>query len=242
MSRTAYYYQAKRSDDQALIDALLALIEKHPRWGFPKCCKRLRRLGYHWNHKRIYRVYTMLRLNLRRKSKRRIPSRHPLPLAVPEQANICWSMDFMSDTLAHGHRYRTFNVLDDFNREVLGIDINSGIRAERVTQYLDQIAAWRGYPERIRVDNGAEFTSGEFTSWAEAKNILIDYIKPGSPYQNGFIERFNRTYREDVLDMYLFSNLDQVRQETDRWMQLYNRERPHDGLNDMTPIEYLDVA
>ena len=110
----------------------------------------------------------MLRLNLRRKSKRRIPSRHPLPLAVPEQANVCWSMDFMSDTLAHGHRYRTFNVLDDFNREVLGIDINSGIRAERVTQYLDQIAAWRGYPERIRVDNGLRFKS----SILEQKSVL----------------------------------------------------------------------
>lgn len=242
LSRTAFYYQAKLPDDDELIDVLLALIEKHPRWGFPKCRKRLKALGYPWNHKRIYRVYKLLKLNLRRKSKRRLPTRNPLPLQVPGQANYCWSMDFMSDTLQHGHRFRTLNVLDDFNREVLGIDINSGIQATRVTQYLDQIAAWRGYPKQIRVDNGPEFTSSEFTEWAKQHDIYVDFIKPGSPYQNGYIERFNRTYREDVLDLYLFSNLDEVRQETDRWIQLYNYERPHDGLNDMTPIEYLNAA
>jgi len=242
LSRTAYYYQARRPDDDELIDVLLALIEKHPRWGFPKCRKRIKALGYKWNHKRIHRVYLLLKLNLRRKAKRRLPVRNPLPLQVPDRANYCWSMDFMSDTLQHGHRFRTFNVLDDFNREVLGIDINSGIQATRVTRYLDQIAAWRGYPKQIRVDNGPEFTSGEFAQWAEQHGIYVDFIKPGSPYQNGYIERFNRTYREDVLDLYLFSNLDEVRQETDRWMQLYNYERPHDGLNDMTPIEYLNAA
>jgi putative transposase len=242
LSRTAYYYQAKLPKDDELIDVLLALIEKHPRWGFPKCRKRLKALGYPWNHKRIYRVYKLLRLNLRRKSKRRLPIRNPLPLRVPDTANYCWSMDFMSDTLQHGHRFRTLNVLDDFNREVLGIDINSGIQAPRVTQYLDQIAAWRGYPKQIRVDNGPEFTSSEFTDWAKKHDIYVDFIQPGSPYQNGYVERFNRTYREDVLGLYLFSNLDEVRQETDRWIQLYNYERPHDGLNDMTPIEYLNAA
>ena len=242
LSRSAYYYQPRASDDGDLIDALLALIEKHPRWGFPKCRKRLRALGHHWNHKRIYRVYLQLKLNMRRKSKRRLPSRNPLPLLVPPHHNISWSMDFMSDKLQHGHRFRTFNVVDDFNREVLGIDINSSIPARRVTTYLDQIAAWRGYPERIRCDNGPEFISSELASWAERHDVMIDFIKPGSPYQNGFVERFNRTYREDVLDLYLFSNLDEVRQITDDWIQLYNHERPHDGLNDMTPIEYLNAA
>lgn len=164
LSRTAYYYQPKRRDDHEVIEALLALIDRHPRWGFPKCRKRLRALGHYWNHKRIYRVYLMLKLNLHRKSKRRLPSRHPLPLHTPPTFNISWSVDFMSDVLQHGHRFRTFNVLDDFNREVLGIDINSGITADRVTRYLDQIAAWRGYPERIRCDNGPEFTSSELAT------------------------------------------------------------------------------
>ena len=102
-------------------------------------------------------------------------------------------MDFMGDTLQHGHRFRTFHVRDDFNREILGIDINSGIRTIRVTYYLDQMAVWRGYPQKIRVDNGSEFTSSDFTDWAKQHDILVDCIKPGSPYQNGYRERFNRT-------------------------------------------------
>ena len=131
--------------------------------------------------------------------------------------------------------------MDDFNWEVLGIDINSGIIAERFTRYLDQIAAWRGYPERIRCDNGPEFTSHKWATWAE-QHLYIDFIKPDKPYQNGYVDQLNRTYREDVLDLYLFSNLDEAMQITDDWIQLYNHERPHDGLNDMTPIEYLNVA
>lgn len=123
------------------MDVSLALIEKHPRWGFAKCRKRIKALGCGWNHKPIHRVYLLLKLNLRRKVKRRLPTRNPLPLQVPDQANDCWSMDFMSDTLQHGHRFRTFNVLDDYNREVLGIDINSGIQATRVTQYMDQLTS-----------------------------------------------------------------------------------------------------
>ncbi len=242
LSRTAYYYQPKRIDDSKLMDTLLALIEKHPRWGFPKCRKRLKALGYRWNHKRIYRVYLLLKLNMRSKTRRRLPDKTPIPLAAPQMANDCWSMDFMSDTLQHGQRFRTLNVLDDYNREILGIDINASIPASRVTRYLDQIAAWRGYPQKVRVDNGPEFISSEFTSWAEKHNIQINYIQPGCPYQNGYIERFNRTYRNDVLDLYLFSNLDEVRQITDDWMQLYNFERPHDSLNDMTPIEFLSAA
>ncbi len=242
MSRTAYYYQPKRTDDAELMEALLALIEKHPRWGFPKCRKRLRALGRQWNHKRIYRVYLELKLNMRRKAKKRLPPRNPQPLVVPQAANTCWSMDFMSDSLQHGHRFRTFNVLDDFNREILGIDINTSIPASRVTRYLDQIAAWRGYPQQVRVDNGPEFIATEFVQWAEKHNVVIDYIKPGSPYQNGFVERFNRTYRDDILDLYLFESLNEVRLMTDDWMQLYNYERPHDGLNDMTPIAYLNAA
>lgn len=239
---TAYYYQPRHRDDAELIDALLALIDKHPRWGFPKRRKRLRTLGHRWNHKRIYRVYLLLKLNMRRKNKRRLPNRHPLPLFVPPSCNVCWSMDFMSDVLQHGHRFRTVNVVDDFNRQVLGIDINSGITAERVTRFLDQIAAWRGYPERVSCDNGPEFIFAELATWAERHEVMIDFIQPGSPYQNGFVERLNRTYREDVLDLYLFSNLDEVRQITDVWIQLYYHERPQDGLNDMAPIEYLNVA
>lgn len=242
ISRTAYYYQPKLLDDHEIIEELNKLVEKHHRWGFPKCFKRLRRLGFRWNHNRVYRVYTALKLNLRRKTKHRLPTRYPEPLAVPNSSGLTWSMDFMSDSLHNKIRFRTFNVIDDFNREVLGIDIATSMPSLRVIRYLDQLADWHGYPKKVRVDNGSEFTSEIFINWANAHNILVDYTQPGCPYQNAYIERFNRTYRDDVLDSYIFNNLNEVKQITRDWIALYNHERPHDSLNDMTPVEYRNVA
>lgn len=245
MSRTAFYYQAKRddgNDDNDVIDALIQLTDKHQRWGFPKCYKRLRAMGYGWNHKRVYRIYTELKLNLRRKGKRRLPARHSAPLVVPATTGKTWSMDFMSDTLRNNVRFRTFNVIDDFNREILGIDIGTGMPAKRVTRYLERLAQWHGYPEKVRCDNGPEFTSHAFIQWAETHGIVIDYIKPGCPYQNAYVERFNRTYRYEVLDLYLFTNLQEVMQITENWIETYNTERPHDSLNDMTPTQYKLTA
>lgn len=120
-------------------------------------------------------------------------------------------MDFMSDSLHNKVRFRTVNVIDDFNREVLGIDIATSMSSLRVIRYLDQLAEWHAYPEKIRVDNGSEFTSEVFVNWAKAHDIMIDYIKPGCPYQNAYIERFNLTYRDDVLDGYIFNNLNEVK-------------------------------
>ena len=238
ISRTAYYYRKRQVDDSDVIHALLALAERYPRWGFPKYFKRLRTLGHRWNHKRVHRVYTALKLQLRSKRKQRLPARQPMPLAQPRSPQQCWSMDFMSDSLASKRKFRTLNVIDDFNREVLGIDIATSIASARVTRYLDSLAFKYGYPERIRVDNGSEFTSHEFMRWATERGVYIDFIEPGSPYQNAYIERFNRTYREDVLDSYLFNNLEEVRYLTKEWVTAYNTERPHDSLNDMSPMEY----
>ena len=183
-----------------------------------------------------------MKLNLRRKAKRRLPTRAPEPLTVPNSLGHTWSMDFMSDKLHNNIRFRTFNVIDDYNRELLGIDIGTSIPSLRVIRYLDQLAQCHGYPNKIRVDNGSEFTSSIFTDWAAANNILIEYIKPGCPYQNAYIERFNRSYRNEVLDCYLFNNLNEVRQLTDKWIEVYNHERPHDSLGNMTPAEFKQVA
>jgi putative transposase len=147
-------------------------------------------------------------------------------------------MDFMSDGNRNQRRFRTFNVIDDFNREALGIDIAVSLPAGRITRYLDKLAKYHGYPLKIRVDNGPEFTGNTFTNWAKSHGITIAYIKPGSPYQNGFIERFNRSYRTEVLDLYLFNNLEQARKVTEEWLTIYNSEKPHEALNNMTPIEY----
>ena len=166
LSRSVYAYQPRPREDGPIIDLLTSLADKYPRYGFAKLFQLVRRKGHSWNHKRVYRVYCALRLNLRRKGKKRLPSRNPQPLAVPEQANICWSADFVSDALYDGRRFRTFNVVDDFNREVLGIEIDLNLPAPRIIRVLDRIAAWRGYPQRLRLDNGPELVSVAMAEWA----------------------------------------------------------------------------
>jgi len=152
--------------------------------------------------------------------------------------NECWSADFMSDALWDGPRFRTFNVVDDFNREALTIVIDFNLPAQRIVRELDQIAAARGYPLKLRIDNGPEFIAVALAEWAEEHDVTLEFIKPGKPMQNGFIERFNRSYREAVLDMFVFQSLEEVREQTEKWLKEYNEERPHESLGHLTPREY----
>jgi len=145
----------------------------------------------------------------------------------------------MSDALWDGPRFRTFNVVDDFNREALAIVIDFNLPAQRIVRELDQIAAVRGYPLKLRIDNGPEFIAIALAEWAEEHDVTLEFIKPGKPMQNGFIERFNRSYREAVLDMFVFQSLDEVREQTEKWLKEYNEERPHEALGHLTPREYL---
>lgn len=239
LSRAAYYRVLQGHDrDAEVIKGINAVIDKHPRWGFWKTFKALRRKGYRWNHKRVYRVYCELRLNQKRRAKKRLPKRVKQPLLVPQLPNQVWSADFMSDTLYAGKRFRTFNVIDDFNREVLQVEIDTSITGKRLIRVFERLRLDRGLPDVLRVDNGPEFLSGEFVTWAEANGMLIQYIQPGEPNQNAYIERFNRTYRNELLDLYLFRNLAEVREATYWWMIEYNEQRPHDSLEDLTPAEY----
>lgn len=242
LSRAAYYRtpEVNEDSDTEVIEALNNMIERHSRWGFWKCFKALRRKGHIWNHKRVYRVYCQLRLNQKRRAKRRIPKRIRQPLIVPQRANQVWSADFMSDALYEGKRFRTCNVIDDFNREVLAVEIDTSITGKRLIRVFERLKINRGLPEILRVDNGPEFISSDFVAWAELNGIIIRYIQPGRPNQNAYIERFNRTYREEVLNLYLFRNLTEVRETTYWWMIGYNEERPHDSLGDLTPAEYME--
>lgn len=238
LSRSTARYQHLPDRDEAVIIVLQELVEQYPERGFGKMFKLIRRRGLVWNHKRVWRVYCELKLNLRRRGKRRLPQRNPMPLAVGEAINSGWSMDFMSDSLWDGRRFRTFNVIDDFNREALAVEIDLNLPALRVIRVLERIAAWRGYPAKLRVDNGPEFIATALADWAESKGIELDFIEPGKPMQNGFVERFNGSYRRGVLDMYVFRNLTEVREVTENWLRQYNEEIPHDSLNDLTPVEY----
>lgn len=238
VSRTGYRYEPQRRDDGEIIARLQDLAERKPRWGLGKMVDRLHHEGYRWNHKRIGRVYRQLQLNIRVRPKKRLPTRSPLALAVPATTNTCWSVDFMHDSLASGRTFRTFNVIDDFNREALAIEVDTSLPAQRVVRVLDTLAAWRGYPQRLRSDNGPEFISNKLDEWAEKHGVLLDFIQPGRPAQNAYIERFNRTFREEVLDLYLFDNLAEARAITETWLEEYNAIRPHESLSGLTPYGY----
>lgn len=242
LSRTVYFYQPDTRRDEPVIHALTELAERYPRYGFKKFFQLLRRQGNTWNHKRVHRIYCLLKLNFRRKGKQRLPVRNPAPLATPQALNQSWSIDFMHDALVCGRRFRTFNVVDDFNREALAIEIDLNIPAQRVVRVLDRIVANRGYPLKMRMDNGPELVSLVLAQWAEDHGVALEFIKPGKPTQNAFIERFNRTYRTEILDFYLFRTLNEAREITERWLAEYNSERPHESLNNLTPEEYRLMA
>lgn len=217
----------------------MELAQQYPAYGFAKLFHLVRNMGHRWNHKRIHRIYCALKLNFRRKGKKRLPGRHPVPLEVPQKENSCWSLDFMSDALSNGRRFRTFNVIDDYSREVLAIEIDLSLPSKRVIRVLDRLVEYRGTPMKIRMDKGPEFISVELAGWAEKKGIILEYIQPGRPMQNGYIERFNKSYRTEVLDMYLFRTLDEVRGITSKWMAEYNEVRPHESLDNLPPRAFL---
>lgn len=232
-------YQAVVLDNSEIEELLVRLSESKPRWGVRKMYQWMRFQGHHWNHKRVRRIYCQLKLNLRIKPKKRLPNRDPKPLNLPQEQNITWSMDFMSDSLELGKKFRTLNIIDDHNREVLAIEIDYSLPAERVIRVLDRVAEERGFPKEIRIDNGPEFISVKLECWAQSHHIKLEHIKPGKPAQNAYIERFNRTFREEVLDMYLFESLDDVRNITTEWMYEYNYERPHTSLGGIPPKSAL---
>ena len=244
ISQTCYRYKAKLSNDNLLIaDWLLRLTTAHRRWGFGLCYLYLRNVrGLPFNHKRVYRIYRELELNLRIKPRRRIQRDKPDPLEVPRQANQVWSIDFMHDRLTNGRSFRTFNVLDDYNREGLGIEVDLSLSGERITRSLDRIIEWRGKPKTIRCDNGSEMCSSAFQNWAELRGIQILFIEPGTPTQNAYIERFNRTVRHEWLDLHLFDSVDQAQSTATSWLWEYNNERPHTGIGGITPRQKLALA
>ena len=238
VSRCAHRYQAKRTTDEPITKELHQLADKQPRWGCSKMSDYLRNQGHTWNHKRIRRVYRAMALHLKRKPKKRLPARTAQALAVPGRANQTWSLDFMSDSLSNGRTFRTLNVLDDYNREALWIEVDTSLPAERVVRVLEQLLLWRGKPTRIRMDNGPELISQRLERWAQEKDIELLHIQPGKPAQNAYIERFNRTYREDVLDAYLFDDLEEVRIITEHWLEDYNTIRPHEALLGLPPCQF----
>lgn len=244
ISESCYRYEAKlKTENEDIAQWLLRLTDNHRTWGFMLCFLYLRNVrGFGWNHKRVYRIYRALELNLRIKPRKRLVRQVPQPLAEPARINEVWSMDFMHDQLADGRSIRTFNVIDDFNREALGIEVDFSLPAERVARTLAQIIEQRGRPSVIRCDNGPEYVGTILTTWAQKRGIKLEYIQPGKPQQNAYIERFNRTARHEWLSQYEWEDLEHVQDHATKWMWSYNHERPNMALGGITPKQRLAMA
>lgn len=244
LSETCYRHQSTLNrENQQIADWLIRLTDNQRNWGFGLCFLYLRNVkGFTWNHNRVYRIYCELELNLRIKPKKRLIREVPQPLVAPTAVNQSWSMDFMHDQLTDGRSFRLFNVIDDFNREGLAIEVDFSLPAPRVIRALDQIIEWRGKPEKIRCDNGPEYISHLLANWAASCQIKLDFIQPGKPQQNAYVERFNRTVRYDWLTQHLFASIDQVHSHATRWLWTYNNERPNMALGGITPKQKSALA
>ena len=244
LSESAYRYRPQRNvENDRIGDWLVRLTDNHRSWGFGLCYLYLRNVkGFQWNHKRVYRIYRELELNLRIRPRKRLIRAKPEALAVPSAINQTWSMDFMHDQLENGRSFRLLNVIDDFNREALSIEVDFSLPAERVIRTLDRVIEWRGKPRALRCDNGPEYVSASVIAWAAKKGIRLDYIQPGKPQQNAYVERFNRTVRYEWLAPQLFASIAEVQLCATAWLWNYNHERPNMALGGITPNQRLTMA
>lgn len=236
-TRAIWYYESKL-DDSDVIAKLNAYVRDYPNRGFDNYYKRLRREGYKWARSRVLRVYRDLGLVRRPKKVARLPQGMRKPLTTANKLNEVWSMDFMSDSLEDGRKIRILNVIDDYNRESLLIQGGISMPSGRVIRLLEQLEEERGLPRYIRTDNGPEFRSKEYERWCEDKDVQPIYSSPGKPTENAYVERFNRLYREDILDAYLLNSLSQLNKISEKWREDYNYYHPHSSLGDKSPLEY----
>lgn len=238
LARSSYYYRSRRKDDVALRMKLKELATVRVRFGYRRLHVLLRREGWVVNHKKVYRLYTEEGLTVRRKRRRKAASRARVPLEPARRENEQWSMDFVSDRLESGRLLRILSVIDNFSRECLVLEADRSLTGRRVALELDRVARSRGYPASIRVDNGSEFYSKAMDRWAYWHGVKLEFIRPGKPVENGYVESFHGRLRDECLNVHLFFSIEDAREKIRAWQQDYNTVRPHGSLNDMTPREY----
>lgn len=242
LNRSTKRYSSQAADDSVLMEAICKSADEHRRFGYRRIHVLVRKkLKVNVNHKKVYRLYSLANLKLRRKrSKKRYEQR--APMAVPESPNDRWSLDFDSDTLYTGRRFRTLNVVDDHTRECVGIEVSFSLPGLRVTRALDRMIWSYGKPKIIVSDNGPEFRSKHVAKWAAEQGISWHFIDPGKPMQNAFAESFNGKFRDECLNQTWFSSLEHAQDLTEKWRTDYNTERPHSSLNYRTPAELRQTA
>jgi putative transposase len=233
-------YRSSRPDDVGLRVRLRELSAERRRFGYRRLHVLLEREGWEVNWKKLYRIYREERLTVRKRGGRKRALGTRAPMAIPQGPNQRWSLDFVSDSLAWGRRFRVLCIIDDFSRECLGAIVDTSISGHRVARELDRIAERRGYPCMVVSDNGTELTSNAILTWQQDRKIEWHYIAPGKPMQNGFVESFNGRLRDECLNEHLFSSLRHARHLIAAWRDDYNHHRPHTSLDGLTPREFLN--
>ena len=237
-NRKTFRRVLQRTDDAVLLQRLQELAAERRRFGYRRLDIFLRRDGIVANHKRIYRVYAEANLQVRKRLKRRVAlGRGDVPPTI-SMPNERWSLDFVHDTLQNSRRLRALNVVDDFTREALAIEVDTSISGARVSRVLDRIADERGLPKTIVMDNGTELTSLAMLAWAAKHRVQLHYIAPGKPTQNAFVESFNGKFRDECLNDNVFTSIAEAREIIERWRIDYNECRPHRSLGQMTPSAF----
>jgi putative transposase len=237
--RATYSYQRKGTDDIAIRQRLKELAEQRRRFGCHRLHVILKREGLVINHKRTERIYREEGLSLRLKKRKKKVAMLRVKLPEPECINQRWSMDFVSDSLCTGRRFRALNIIDDFSRECLAIEIDTSIGGTRVVNVLERLAELRGLPEVITIDNGPEFTGKALDAWAYRTGVKLNFIRPGKPVENAYIESFNGKLRDECLNENWFVTLKDTREATEAWRIDYNEFRPHSSLGDLSPLQYV---
>jgi putative transposase len=233
-----YRYASKRSGDEGLRAKLRDLASQRRRFGYRRLGLMLERQGIKLSPKKLYRLYKEERLTVRKRGGRKRALGTRAPMAIPQDRNLRWSLDFVMDTLVNGRRFRILTLVDDFTRECLGLVVDTSLTAPRVARELDRIIETRSCPRMIVSDNGTEFTSNAILTWQQEREVEWHYIAPGKPMQNGFVESFNGRLRDECLNEHLFHNLNKARQIIEAWRIDYNTNRPHTSLNGLTPTEF----
>lgn len=235
---STYFYRHRRPDQTALKMRLRELAAARVRYGYLRLHVLLRREGWLVNHKRVYRLYKLEGLSLRLKTPKKRISRQRVEGPPATAPNECWSMDFIADKLASGHKYRALTIVDNFTRECPAIEVDSSLTGTRVAAVLEHLKQSRGVPARIKVDNGPEFISRALDAWAHWNGVKLEFSRPGKPTDNAYIESFNGRLRAECLNQHWFETLLEAREEIERWRRDYNERRPHTSLGWMPPKEF----
>ena len=244
LQRCSFRYRSRKPDDASVRLRLKELAQERPRFGYPRLHILLRREGWPINRKKVYRLYCEEKLKLRPKKRKRIASGLRVTPTVATKANHIWTMDFMSDTLSCGRRFRALSIVDAYSRKCLSVEVDTSLPGERVVRVLEHLREWRGLPQVIQVDNGPEFTGRRLDEWAYKNRVKLHPaqwapVEPGKPIQNAHIESFNGRLRDECLNLEWFSTLREAQRVIEKWCEDYNQQRPHSALDNLPPAVWL---